>query len=134
MNSSLRIPIVSAMIAASSAACVKEDPVITGKREAGAPAPVKLTAVPLPDPPDEDAPDCRKCGETLNPNTARGTLCRKNKSPSSVQLLSAVVDCACRERCTVECSSYCSGSQQEPQCSDCILKECKDEVSACQLD
>jgi len=122
------------MIGASSAACVKEDPVITGKREAGAPAPVRLTAVPLPDPPDEDGPECRKCGETLNPNNPRGTLCRKNKSPSSVQLLNSVVDCACREKCTVECSSYCSGSQQEPQCSDCLLKECKDQVSACQLD
>ena len=113
-------------------ACVEKDPIVTGNRaaaaEAGAPAVTVLAAADLP---DDDAPDCRRCSETLSTDTARGTLCRKNGNPSSVQMLNAVVDCVCYDKCIQECASYCSGSRIEDSCGPCLIAQCVTAYGIC---
>ena len=101
--------VLALVLAAAAAACVKEDPIITGNRDAGADARPPGTAItPLADKPDEDPADCRHCSETLSTDSARGTLCRKNGDPSSARLLNSVVDCVCYDKCIQECGSYCA--------------------------
>lgn len=125
--------------------CVDEDPIITGKRpDAGPPPPAPVvdsgpppitTIVPAADTPDEDAPDCRRCAETLSTDTARGTLCRKNdvggSGLSSVRLLNQLVDCVCYDKCIEQCPSYCSGSKNTPECQLCLSGKCTDQLGAC---
>lgn len=121
---------------AATPACVKDDPTITGKRDASTVAapdarpPIVLLGQ-QDDGPDEDDPQCRHCGETLRTDTARGTLCRKNATPSSVVLLNALVDCLCYDKCVVECGTYCAGSTQSSECSTCVVTQCGLQVSAC---
>ena len=127
-----RLTACAIVAAAIATACVEKDPTVTGKRppaaEAGAPA---ITVVPAPDLSDDDAPDCRRCSETLSTDTARGTLCRKNGAKSSAQLLNDVVDCVCYDKCIQECASYCSGSIREDTCAPCILNSCVDPYYRC---
>jgi len=120
--------------------CVKDDPTITGKREDGgvsnaadARPPVVLLAA-QDDGPDEDSPECRRCGETLSTSTARGTLCRKNAPISSAALLNNLVDCLCFDKCVAECGTYCAGSSQTPLCGTCVLTQCGEQVTACSKD
>jgi hypothetical protein len=118
--------------AAIAVACVEKDPIVTGNRTASAEAGASaITVVPAPDLSDDDAPDCRRCSETLSTDTARGTLCRKNGAKPSVQLLNDVVDCVCYDKCIQECASYCSGSIREDSCAPCILDNCVDPYYAC---
>lgn len=128
-NKVIAFAIVSASIAV---ACVEKDPVVTGKRTAAAEAgAAAITVVPTPDVSDEDRADCRRCSETLSTDTARGTLCRKNGAKPSVQLLNAVVECVCYDKCIQECPSYCAGSIREDTCAPCILEKCVDPYYAC---
>jgi hypothetical protein len=123
----------------SMPACVKDDPTITGKRDASpvptadARPPIALLG-PQDDGPDVDDPQCRHCGETLRTDTARGTLCRKNAAPSSVGLLNTLVDCICYDKCVVECGTYCAGSTQSNECSQCVVTQCGTALSACVAD
>lgn len=124
-----------AMLAIGGAGCVKEDPVVVGMRDASVEASTPPPLVsPEPDDPDVDPPDCRHCNETLNTDSARGTLCRKNGSPSSVRRLNAVVDCVCYDKCVQQCGTYCAGSTQTTACSACILVQCGQQLEACFAD
>lgn len=122
---------------ALAAGCVDEDPIVTGHRpDGGADAAVPIqTVVPGDDGPGDDLPDCRHCGETLSTDTARGILCAKNNvggtGLSSVELLNALVDCVCYDKCTAKCTSYCSGSKNDLICSGCLTKECSEKLNAC---
>lgn len=118
----------------ASAACVKDDPTIVGRRDASVEAaPTIAPVVPAPDDPDEDAPDCRHCKETLDTNSARGTLCRKN-DPSSTRLLNALVDCLCYDKCIQECGTYCAGALQTDECGGCVIAQCANFYNACLAD
>lgn len=129
------VPPACAVVVCLSFGCVKEDPLVVGKRDASVDAPsTPALVVPLADPPDEDPADCRHCSETLNTDSARGTLCRKNGDPSSVRRLNAVVDCVCYDKCVQPCGTYCAGSTQTADCSACIFAECGDQLSACIAD
>lgn len=131
MNRSRKVIAFVIVAAGIATACVEKDPIVTGKRppaaEAGASA---ITVVAAPDESDDDAPDCRRCAETLSTDTARGTLCRKNAT-KSVRLLNDVVDCVCYDKCIEQCASYCSGSIREDSCAPCILDNCVDPYYAC---
>jgi hypothetical protein len=135
MDRKRKVAFFAIVIAAIAVACVEKDPIVTGKRppaaEAGAAA---ITVVPAPDLPDDDAPDCRRCSETLSTDTARGTLCRKNAAKSSAQLLNDVVDCVCYDKCIQECASYCSGSIREDSCAPCIVDNCVGPYGLCLAD
>jgi len=126
----------AATAALLAAACVDKNPTVTGHRPADTDAGATLqsiTVVAAPDDSDDDAADCRRCGETLSTDTARGTLCRKN-NPPSVKLLNDLVDCVCYSKCIDSCASYCSGSRIEDSCAPCILSSCVDLYAACQGD
>ena len=131
MGTAKRVAAIAIAASAIATACVEKDPIVTGNRppaaEAGAAA---ITVVPQPDESDDDAPDCRRCAETLSTDTARGTLCRKNAT-KSVRLLNDVVDCVCYDKCIGECASYCSGSILEDSCAPCILERCVTPYVAC---
>ena len=135
MNRTKKVTAFAFAGAMIATACVEKDPIVTGKRppapEAGVAA---ITVVPAPDLPDDDAPDCRRCSETLSTDTARGTLCRKNGPKPSVQLLNDVVDCVCYDKCIQECASYCSGSIREDSCAPCIVDRCVAPYYACTED
>lgn len=126
---------VAAIAAALAVACVEKNPTVTGHRPAEADASTQqsITVVAAPDESDDDAADCRRCGETLSTDTARGTLCRKN-NPSSVKMLNDLVDCVCYSKCIDACASYCSGSRIEDSCAPCILSNCADLYGACLMD
>jgi hypothetical protein len=127
--------VVVIAIALVAFGCVKEEPIVTGNRDAGPDArPAVSTVVPLPDDPDDDPPDCRHCGDWQSTDSARGTLCRKNGAPSSARLLNALVDCACFDKCIQECGGYCAGSKQEPGCEACLGAKCTEVVAACGAD
>ncbi len=114
--------------------CVDDDPIVTGKRadagsEGGATA--LTTLVAEPDVLQDDLADCSHCAETLSTDTARTALCRTNAAPSSARILNTLVDCACYDKCIVECGSYCAGAKQEPTCQLCILQGCSEPLDAC---
>lgn len=133
-------------------ACVDNDPIVTGHRDAAAPTPTgTVEAGPAPFVPqtitpgidfdggvDDDDPKCRQCAETLDTNNARGTLCRKNSvddaGVSSVQLLNSLVNCVCFGGCSDKCSSYCAGAQATSTCQLCIQSQCGDQAIACKAD
>jgi hypothetical protein len=123
------------VLAVVATACVKDDPIVTGHRDAAAAPPViaKVNVVPKPDDPDVDAPDCRTCGDTLNTSSSRGTLCRKNGRGSAV-ILNELVDCVCKNKCVEQCTSYCSGSTREGSCLPCIINGCQDIFTECGAD
>lgn len=134
-------------------ACVDNDPIITGHRDAAA-APSTTSTVeagPAPFVPapitagedfdggvDTDDPLCRQCEETLSTDTARGTLCRHNNADgagtSSVQLLNNLVNCVCFDACSDNCSAYCAGAQTNTPCSLCIQQNCGTQAFACKAD
>jgi hypothetical protein len=125
---------VAAIAAALAVACVEKNPTVTGHRpETDAATLQSITVVAAPDDSDDDAADCRFCGETLSTDTARGTLCKHNAGPS-VKLLNDLVDCVCYSKCIDACASYCSGSRIEDSCAPCILSNCVDLYAACQGD
>ena len=117
-----------------SSACVKDDPIVTGNRDASTTT-VALRAVVVakPDDPDVDAPDCRTCADTLNTSSSRGTLCRKN-GRGSANILSDLVDCLCKDKCVQQCASYCAGSTREGSCLPCIINGCADLFTECGAD
>jgi hypothetical protein len=127
---------VGVVLVFGAAACVDKNPIITGNRtDAGVDArPPAVVVVPQSDDPDEDAPDCRYCAETLSTDTARGTLCRKNGDPSSVRRLNALVDCLCYDKCVQECGSYCAGSKTTDECQICLFAGCIEQINACTAD
>jgi hypothetical protein len=129
---------VTAIVAAVIAtACVEKDPIVTGHRPpAKDAAAAPITVLPAADDPDDDLPDCRRCGETLSTDTARGTLCRKNVPSASVRLLNDLVDCVCYDKCIQQCASYCSGSIREDSCAPCIIapENCLNVYTACLAD
>lgn len=128
--------LIALAIGLFAAGCVDSDPIVTGHRDAG----VVDSGTPLTqivaasDGPDDDAPDCRHCSETLSTDSARGTLCRKNATPSSASLLNDVVDCVCFDKCVQECASYCAGSTQEPVCGQCVPLKCGNAFNLCLAD
>lgn len=138
MDNGKRIALgASIAFAVAVVGCVKDDPIVTGNRDAAA-APVVRTAV-VPkneDTEDKDAPDCRTCGQTLETSSSRGTLCRKNKERSSGLLLNELVDCVCLDKCVEQCASYCSGSTREASCLPCIVgpNGCPDIFAECGSD
>src|SRR5215207_1655111 len=86
---------MSGVVFVMIAGCVDAEPRVTGKREAGAEVQPIGTSVPLPDEPDVDPRDCRRCAEALSTDAPRGTVCRKNGDPSSARRFNAIVDCLC---------------------------------------
>lgn len=127
----MRNVIFVATLVLATSSCVEKDPIVTGHRDASADAAPPALVVAAADVPDDDAPDCRRCGETLSTNTARGTLCRKNGARPSVRILNDLVDCVCYDKCIQECASYCSGSVREDSCAPCIIAGCVDVYNEC---
>jgi hypothetical protein len=123
-----------ALVALATPACVKDDPIVTGNRDAAAPVAAAKAIVPLADPPDVDLPDCSHCSSALDTNARRGALCRKNSVRSSAILLNELVGCACEDKCVQECANYCSGATQERACLPCILSGCADLLAECSSD
>ncbi|MBX3191976.1 MAG: hypothetical protein KF819_33605 [Labilithrix sp.] len=123
------------LVALAASGCVKDDPIVTGKRDAAAAPVVRQAVVPKnEDTADEDAPDCRTCGDTLDTTKPRGTLCRKNHARPSVVILNELVDCLCLDKCIGECASYCSGATREGTCLPCITNNCGDLLTECGQD
>jgi hypothetical protein len=114
--------------------CLKEDPVVTGKRDASSDARVIGTVVPSADDADDDPPDCRRCADTLSTDTPRGTLCRKNGDPSSARRSSSFADCVCYDRCIQPCGGYCAGANRDDACNVCVLAQCGQALTACLAD
>ena len=132
MTTTKKVMVLSIVTAAIATACVEKDPIVTGHRPpAKDAAAAAITVVPQADLSDDDAPDCRRCAETLSTDTARGTLCRKNGATPSVRLLNDLVDCVCYDKCIQQCASYCSGSIREDSCAPCILDKCVAPYYAC---
>lgn len=131
----LKAAFVAASLASlPCAACVKDDPIVTGNRDAAAAPPARTAIVPQADPPDVDGPGCKTCGETLETSSERGTLCRKNKPRSSAVLLNELVGCVCQDACVAECASYCSGAPLEKSCLPCIVAGCGALLGECSSD
>jgi len=114
--------------------CVKDDPIVTGTRDAAPPSAPAAFVVPGEDPPDVDAPSCNTCAETLDTSSARGTLCRKNKTRSSAIILNELVSCVCNDKCVQECATYCNGATLEAACQPCIFTGCTDLLNECLAD
>ena len=121
-------------IALLAQACVKDDPIVTGTRDAAPPPPPATFVVPAADPSDVDAPNCSTCAETLDTSSARGTLCRKNKPRSSAIVLNELVSCVCNDKCVQECATYCNGATLEAACQPCIFTGCTELLNECMAD
>lgn len=117
-----------------SSACVKDDPIVVGNRDASATAiELRNAVVPKPDDPDVDPPECRTCADTLNTSSSRGTLCRHN-GRGSANILNDLVDCLCKDKCVQPCKSYCAGSTREGSCLPCIINGCGALFTECGAD
>ena len=121
----------AALTALTPLACVKDDPIVTGNRDAAAPVVTRKAITPLADAPDDDLPDCSRCSGALDPNSRSGLLCRKNGARTSAVVLNELVGCACEDKCVAECANYCSGATQESACFPCILAGCSALLSEC---
>lgn len=133
MRASLLFSVFS--VAVVTAACVEEEPIVTGNRDAGgeASAPIALVT-PAPDEGYVDPPSCRHCSDVLGTSLVRGTLCRKNADPSSSRLASTLVDCACYDKCVAECGGFCTGSALDAKCRACMEAGCVAAVAGCAAD
>lgn len=123
-----------ALIALSTAACVKDDPIVTGNRDAAAPVVQATAVVAAADVSDDDAADCTHCATALDPTAKRGTLCRHNGARPSAAILNEIVACVCEDRCIRECANYCSGTTLEQTCLPCIVNGCAALLGECSAD
>lgn len=112
-------------------ACVKDDPIVAGKRDAAPPPTPPSLVVPAADHPDVDDPNCSTCSSTLDTTSARGLLCRKNKPRSSAIILNELVSCVCNDKCVDQCANYCSGATPEAACFPCIIAGCSELLNEC---
>jgi hypothetical protein len=116
--------------------CVKDDPVVEGKRAQPLDPKVAYFEVDA-----GDDPNCATCAEALDPTRRRPTVCRLSRAgkaftsgPSSTELLNALADCACRSNCTGECQGLCSGSPATDACRACLGGKCGSTAGACTSD
>ena len=117
-----------------TAGCVKDDPIVTGNRDAAAPAAQAKAIVPAADVSDDDAADCSHCATALDPTAKRTTVCRHNGARPSAAILNEIVACVCEDKCITECANYCSGTTLEQACLPCITTGCAALLGECSAD